>query len=90
MKKTILLCIVVAIASYIAGVETTKVSQEEAQFLIGANSFKKELLEHQARALNLADSLMDSHNLWDADGGDTMCAYLEECYLIDSLYSVEL
>jgi hypothetical protein len=38
-----------------------------------------------ARALNLANYLMDKHNLWDKDGSDEMAEFLDIVSKIDSI-----
>ena len=50
------------------------------------NKFKVHLINKQARALDLAYSLMDKHNLWDKDGSDEMAEFLDIMNEIDSIY----
>lgn len=50
------------------------------------NEFKYNLINKQARALDLACSIMDKHNLWDKDGSDEMAEFLDVMNEIDSIY----
>ena len=50
------------------------------------NEFKYNLINKQARALDLACSLMDKHNLWDKDGSDEMAEFLDIMSEVDSIY----
>lgn len=57
--------------------------------LYEANKFKRELVNAQAKALELADQVMDRNNLWDADGSDVMSDYLDAAAKADSLYKTQ-
>lgn len=57
--------------------------------LYEANKFKRELVNAQAKALNLADKVMDRNDLWDTDGGDAMADYLNAAAKVDSLYKTQ-
>ena len=50
------------------------------------HKFKYNLINKQARALDLACSLMDKHNLWDKDGSDEMSEFLDIMSEVDSIY----
>lgn len=94
MKKTILLCTLVAIVTFGAGWFTNqkvnKVSNEEIQFLIEANEFKYELIDAQDEALELSWKVMWNNNLFDTDDSDDMIDYLEAYCKVDSLYATQL
>ncbi len=49
---------------------------------------KIELINTQREALNAADDVMDKHELFDADGSDTMVKYLDLAHKADSLYEL--
>lgn len=79
MKKTIILCTLVAIVASSTGYLTClKVTRESSQF-------KTQLIEAQHTALELANKVMDNNDLWDTDGGDTMANYLDAYCVVDSL-----
>lgn len=89
MKKNILVCTLVAIASFSAGYFThQKVNSYE--FIKEANDFKAELIDAYDVALLKADKVMDNNGLWDKDGSDDMADYMEYHAKIDSLYSTQL
>jgi hypothetical protein len=79
MKKTIILCTLVAIVASSTGYLTClKVNRDSSQF-------KTQLIEAQQTALELANRVMDNNDLWDTDGGDTMSDYLDAYCVVDSL-----
>lgn len=79
MKKTTILCTLVAIVASSTGYLTClKVNRDSSQF-------KTQLIEAQQTALELANRVMDNNDLWDTDGGDTMADYLDACCVVDSL-----
>lgn len=80
MKK-FTVCTAVAVVSAFVGFEFN--------YLVANNSFKYELIQSQAKALELADSIMDNNQLFDADGSDTMANYLHAAAKVDSLYTTQ-
>lgn len=87
MKKNILIMLM-GIAAFVAGFECNNwYCNNEA--LHEANNFKRELITAQYRALEEANSLIDKHNLWDADGSDLMDNYLNSISKVDSLYKTQ-
>ena len=87
MKKTILIMLT-GIAAFVAGFEFNDWYYNN-DALHEANNFKRELVTAQYKALEEADSLMDKHNLWDADGSDLMDNYLKSMNKVDSLYKTQ-
>lgn len=47
--------------------------------------YNVELIDAQRKALELADSVMDKNELFDADGSDLMARYLKAASKVDSL-----
>ena len=92
MKKVIITTVCVVIA-FIAGVLTGYHGCESKYGLVLANyntiPYKIELIKAQRAALDAADNVMDNHQLFDADGSDTMAKYLHKAAIVDSLYSLE-
>lgn len=52
--------------------------------------FKREMIDAQSEALDMADKVMDNNDLWDIDGSDDMAEYLELRSRIDSLWRTQL
>jgi hypothetical protein len=50
------------------------------------DGFKYNLINKQARALDLACSIMCKHNIYDKDGSDEMSEFLDVMKEVDSLY----
>ena len=91
MKKNIIICIFVAIATFIAGFFTSQiVINLDYKELIEANDFKRELLDAQYRALEQGNKVMDNNDLWDSDGSDDMMYYMDYMEVVDSLYESQL
>lgn len=92
MKKMIITTVCVIIA-FIAGVLTDYHGCESKYRLIKANAntipYKIEVINAQRAALDAADNVIDEHNLFDTDGGDTMTKYLDLAHKVDSLYNLE-
>jgi hypothetical protein len=78
----------IAVVSAFAGFEFNNYWYNN-EGLYEANKFKRELVNAQAKALNLADKVMDRNNLWDADGSDIMSDYLDAAAKVDSLYKTQ-
>lgn len=87
MKK-FTVCTAIAAVSAFAGFEFNNYWYNN-ESLYEANKFKRELINAQAKALNLADKVMNRNNLWDTDGGDAMADYLNAAAKVDSLYSTQ-
>lgn len=88
MKKTII-TVVLVVASFVAGAEFNN-WYYNIDSLFEANNLKRELLDAQNNSLMLVDSLMDKHELYDADGSDLMSDYLESREVVDSLLNTQL
>lgn len=73
MKKNIIIAAAI-IAAFVAGFKCNN---------------KSEMINAQSKALEKAEELMDKHNLYDADGSDTMADYLDAVAKVDSLYAQE-
>lgn len=83
MKKNIILCSLVAIVASVAGYFTClKVNT----FSVESHNFMVELTDAQDEAINLANQVMWNNDLFDADGSDTMCDYLDAVAKVDSLW----
>jgi hypothetical protein len=78
----------IAVVSAFAGFEFNNYWYNN-EGLYEANKFKRELVNAQAKALNLADKVMDRNDLWDADGSDIMSDYLDAVAKVDSLYKTQ-
>ena len=76
MKKTIILCTLVAIVAGVAGFCICQ--------MMHSNDIQ--LIDAQNAALEKAEVVMDNNGLWDADGSDDMADYLELCCEVDSLW----
>ncbi len=87
MKK-FTVCAVIAAVSAFVGFEFNNYWYNN-EGLYEANKFKRELVNAQAKALDLADQVMDRNNLWDADGSDVMSDYLDAAAKVDSLYNTQ-
>jgi hypothetical protein len=87
MKK-FTVCAAIAVVSAFAGFEFNNYWYNN-EGLYEANKFKRELVNAQAKALNLADKVMDRNDLWDADGSDIMSDYLDAVAKVDSLYKTQ-
>ena len=92
MKKVIITTVCVIIA-FIAGVLTGYHGCESKYRVIKANAntipYKIEVIDAQRAALDAADQVMEWHELFDTDGGDTMVKYLDLASKVDSLYKLE-
>lgn len=87
MKKTTLICTLVAIVAFGAGYLTCqKVSKNN----IESSNFKRELIEAQALTIERAEYILNKHNIWDKDGSDEMMEYMEYYEKVDSLYTSQL
>lgn len=73
MKKNIIIAAAI-IAAFVAGFKCNN---------------KSEMINAQSKALESANALIDKHNLYDADGSDTMADYLDAVAKVDSLYAQE-
>ena len=82
MKKVIITTVCVIIA-FIAGVLTVYCGFEYKYHN------KIELIKSQKAALDAADKVMYSNQLFDTDGSDTMVKYLDLAHKVDSLYQLE-
>ena len=93
MKKTIIASVLSAFAAFIIGVQCGYHGCESKYRLIEANAntipYKIEVINAQRAALDAADHVIDEHNLFDTDGGDTMAKYLDLAHKVDSLYNLE-
>ena len=87
MKK-FTVCAAIAAVSAFVGFEFNNYWYNN-EGLYEANKFKRELVNAQAKALNLADKVMDRNNLWDVDGSDIMSDYLHAAAKVDSLYKTQ-
>ena len=87
MKK-FTVCVAVAVVSAFVGFEFNNYWYNN-EGLYEANKFKRELINAQAKVLELADSIMDNNQLFDADGSDTMANYLHAAAKVDSLYKTQ-
>lgn len=89
MKKTVIISMFVAIAAFVGGMEFNSWYYNIDQ-LYDANEYKRVLLEVEDKTLEEADSLIDKHNLYDADGSDLMDNYMRNMNKVDSLNALEL
>lgn len=87
MKK-FTVCAALVAAGMVAGYSIC-MGINNVAFLQEANDFKYELIDAQAKAIDLADSVMDNNQLFDADGSDTMADYLHAAAKVDSLYKTQ-
>lgn len=90
MKKIIAVAAVVA--AFVCGMEFNS-WYYNIDHLFEANRYKYRLLEAEEEALQKADSLIDKHNLYDADdadGSDLMDEYLKSMNKVDSIIKEEM
>lgn len=87
MKKTIIISVLVGIAVFVLGIACGWNGCESYHRVDQANL--NNLVETQRAALEAADKVMDNNELFDADGGDAMCDYLDKAAVVDSLYKLE-
>lgn len=86
----IIICIVACCIGYCAGYLADQKARSDYEFLHEANELKYELIQLQDEALLRVDTIFYNNNIYDGDGGDTMCDYLELRNKIDSLYMTQL
>ena len=93
MKNVIITSTVCAVIAFITGVLTGYHGCESKYDLVIANyntiPYKIELIKAQKDALDVADNVMEEHELFDTDGGDNMANYLHKAAIVDSLYNLE-
>ena len=93
MKKTIVISVLVGIAVFVLGIACGWNGCESYHRVDQANlntiPYKIEVIKAQRAALEAADKVMDNNELFDADGGDAMCDYLDKAAVVDSLYKLE-
>lgn len=82
IMKKFTVCAAIAAVSAFVGFEFNSL-------VANNNSFKYKLIQSQAKALELADSVMSNNQLFDADGSDTMADYLHAAAKVDSLYKTQ-
>lgn len=85
MKKVIISSIVTLIIGFVCGISVSNHKSGKS-----SNKFKTELIEAQAKALDDAATLIDKHNLFDADSSDLMDDYVFNYNVVDSLYKTQL
>ena len=78
----------IAVVSAFAGFEFNNYWYNN-EGLYEANKLKRELVNAQAKALELANQVMDRNDLWDIDGSDVMSDYLDAAAKVDSLYNTQ-
>lgn len=87
MKKTyIVLLFIAMVVAFILG---NTCPNRTMATLIEQNNVKRELIEVQTKALDMADKVMDNNDLWDIDGSDDMSDYLELREKVDSLWRTQ-
>lgn len=89
MSKSFIFSALAAVLAFFTGVEFNSWYYNIDQ-LYDANEYKRVLLEVEDKALEEADSLIDKHNLYDADGSDLMDNYMRNMNKVDSLNALEL
>ena len=100
MKKTIIisvLAVLITCIGFVSGYSTGNKAGRDfilSQYsLMHANyntlPYKIEVIKAQRAALEAADKVMDNNELFDADGSDIMCDYLNKVAVVDSLYKLE-
>lgn len=91
MKKSIFIYALVTIVSFCIGYFTCqKCEEQNYEFLIEANDFKRELIEIQWNCIEMANKVMNNHNLWDIDDSQDMSDYLDLYCTADSLCATQL
>lgn len=75
---------------FVIGYTLNHVFNPEINSLRSSNEFKYELIKLQDEALMKVDTIFWNNNIYDGDGGDTMCDYLELRNKIDNLYNTQL
>ena len=91
--RRIILSIVVLVCGFVAGYCTGKENGKNiilSQYKLLHNDYdsKTELVKAQEAALDAADKVMDSNQLFDTDGSDAMVKYLDLAHKVDSLYQL--
>lgn len=91
--RRIILSVVVLVCGFVVGYCTGQENGKNfilSQYKLLHNDYeaKTELIDAQRNALDAADHVIGEHNLFDADGGDTMAKYLDLAHKVDSLYQL--
>lgn len=90
MKKKIIYVAIIELAlvgGYFLGImDTPCVIINESEL----SEFKREMIDAQSEALDMADKVMDNNDLWGIDGSDDMSDYLELRERVDSLWRTQL
>lgn len=68
--KTLIITLSVAIAFILSSCSSSKHYEE-------ALLYQEKIIKLQSKALEKADSIIETNNLYDTDGSDTMSEYLE-------------
>jgi hypothetical protein len=84
MKHIKLICLIAAIAVYLAGFATSLIVVGED---VSSYLYKQELINAQREALEKAEEVMGNNNLYDIDGTDTMDDYYILKAKADDLWS---
>lgn len=89
MKKRIIYVAIVELAlvgGYFWGrIDSPRIIISESE----SSEFKREMIDAQSEALDMADKVMDNNDLWDIDGSDDMSEYLELREKVDSLWRTQ-
>ena len=89
MKKKVIYAAIIGMAligGYFLGkIDTPCVVINESE----SSEFKREMIDAQSEALDMADKVMDNNDLWDIDGSDDMSEYLELRERVDSLWRTQ-
>lgn len=89
MKKKVIYAAIVELAlvgGYFLGrIDTPCVVINEPE----SSEFKREMIDAQSEALDMADKVMDNNDLWDIDGSDDMSEYLKLRERVDSLWRTQ-
>lgn len=86
--KKITICIIIVIVSFISGMEFDA-WYYNFDNLFEADNFKRELVNKQAKALDIAARVIYNNELLDTDGSDDMADYLQAITEVDSLYDTQ-
>ena len=93
MKKIIIISTLAGLATFTLGIACGWHGCESYHRVDQANlntiHYKIEVIKAQRAALEAADKVMDNNELFDADGSDIMCDYLDKAAVVDSLYKLE-
>lgn len=81
--KELIVYLSAAVLSFIIGYAVCYQTKIES---IKASEFQWKLIEQYDVALADAEKLLDKHNIFDKDGSDDMCNYMESCKHLDSLW----